>query len=320
MRPRTFQTCAINIVAQPHPPGIYEDLFDCAIAERPPVHIHRDQYGKFGPGVAKELRLIDFEGGHSTIYYGDIHFFTRIDPQADWYDVINECSVTNPNHVEAIRQIQQYGPNDRKFRFVFFPDRHLLIFETRALKHTVTAQTMKLFLTSSLTRYTNKFHLESIDLTIEPSRRAVEEIITMSDLASLEMLLQRPNPGDALPSGLEDDIFEEMDTNGIREEYTTLKRSKSKPIHLTPRRIDFIRVAARNGFVKGVGFHKSKRSNIATDKRPLEYKNSIRIQQNDNPNDPRFFIQHSVRMLEYILNSIRKVVSNPHRGVSDADQ
>ncbi len=302
MRPRIFRTYAINVVAQPHPKGIYEQLFDRLIQARPAVKIARDQYGKF-TSTSKLPYLVDFEGKNQTVFFGLLHIYSKIQADKDWFNESTETIVDDKQELDAIKRISHLGPNDRALRYAFYPDHHMFIFDSQANNTPISASTVERLLRNSLTPLIEQFQIESIKFTIEPVKSKVDEIINMTDLGKIELLLHRPNP-DALPSNIEDDIFKDMDEEGVSEESIELKRSKSKPIKLNKRRTDIIRVASRNGYVRASGYDNGKRKTIATNDHPFLFKQFIKFEKNDDIDAPKFFLQHAVRMLEIIKKSL----------------
>lgn len=109
----------LNIVASPHPEGVYPRLLRKA-ARGGGVRARGSDY-------AKITRLTE---QHTGIYTGRILVWTDIDMNGPWVDLIREEEL--PEDVRrGIRIPSNARPNYRTFRYVFDERRHLFYYEAR---------------------------------------------------------------------------------------------------------------------------------------------------------------------------------------------
>lgn len=91
-RSRSLAVAGINVSVSPHPRGQYRQLLLAALGLVRPIHIQGDQY----------LLLQEIDTSHSSRIQGMIARFTRIDPNARWFNV-KDLTMTFANSSRRLR-------------------------------------------------------------------------------------------------------------------------------------------------------------------------------------------------------------------------
>jgi hypothetical protein len=179
----TIAMGALNIAADPHPPGVYRTLFDRAVDV--PVRL-------WGSDWAKITKPIDRES-KSPSFYGRILVWTEIDRDGKWLNQDEDREAT-PIEKKEIRIPEILDPNFRSFNFVFIEDRHLLVLEyqNELGEHFGAQRAEKLF-----RRLFVKDDLAEgepvVEVTVIPSTEALDKIFAIPKLRKLEISVVRPN-------------------------------------------------------------------------------------------------------------------------------
>lgn len=240
-RPR-IAVGAINISADPHPPGIYRRLFD-ENADRG-VNI-------WGSDWAKITIPIDRETARPS-FYGRVLVWTEIDKDGKWLDQKTDKEATSTEK-QKIQIPDNLDPNFRSFNFVFLEDRHLLILEYRnELGEHFGPKRAERFFARLLNRQDEDPDAPEVTVTVVPSSEALEKIYAIPRLRWLEIFVQRPNPDDLTPDA--NRILDRLIAQGAKNQTVQLEKKARVPT-LKPdedtRKL--AEIAATNGHVAGSG-------------------------------------------------------------------
>jgi hypothetical protein len=234
---------ALNIVATPHPAGIYSQMLN-AVTDRQ-VKLWGSDRGK----ITKPKPLED----NPNILVGQILLWAHIDPESPWLNTEKNVEAT-PDEKRAVVDALpgNLEPNFRPFYYAFVEDKHRLVFETRNEfgAHFSPQRAERMF--SKLFGLLPKNFPASFDATVIPEADSVEKIFKIPRLFSLEILIKRPNADD-----LGDEyerILKEMEAEGA-DRYKVEKKKASKAETLTPTKgTKAVAESAReNGYVIGKG-------------------------------------------------------------------
>ncbi|CAE6951011.1 MULTISPECIES: DUF4747 family protein [Vibrio] len=180
---------ALNIVTHPHSQQTYIELFFTLKKQSAPVKLRGDTYA-----TVIHISYFDKQNKSSSPVLGEIVKYTNIDKDADWYD-INSQDIASDEDLEKIKDIPDHlKPNMSKFSFIFYPDTHLLVFESLYDGQTFSAHYAKslfesLFASPSIA---NKFG--NVEVTIVPETDTIDSFLSLSGLKCLRMVTNRPNP------------------------------------------------------------------------------------------------------------------------------
>lgn len=111
---------ALNVVADPHPAGVYRQLFQ-QVAEQG-VRVWGNDWAKITAPADR--------GTSPPSFYGRLLVWTEIDRDGKWLDQKTDKEAT-PTEKKKIQIPDNLDPNFRSFNFVFLENRHLLILEYR---------------------------------------------------------------------------------------------------------------------------------------------------------------------------------------------
>jgi hypothetical protein len=248
---------ALNISADPHPPGVYRQLFT-AVANRP-VQIWGPDWGKISEPQDRETDPPSF--------YGRVLVWTEIDPRGRWINQDKNREATEEEK-KNISIPENIDPNFRSFNFVFLERRHVLVIEYRnELGQHFGAQRAERFFTKLLSPEFLGDEAPEVAVTVVPSHEALEKIYQLPRLRRLEIFLQRPNPDDLADET--NRVLDKLLRQGAKSQTLQLDK-KAKVPKLTPdeETKTLATIAAENGYVSGEGREDAKSVLVSTKDHP----------------------------------------------------
>lgn len=196
---------------------------------------------------------------------GEIYTYYNLDSSSPWFNIErNEEAVDT--EIEELSIPENLKPHLSKFIFVFIPGSHRLCVQlrsgTRTLSMTILAKAFRsLFAFEELEGY------GPVDVTPEPSRETVDEILGMPFLHKLHIELLRPNADD--DHALELIFLDRLEAQSATKMIQDLISEKDRGLRPDEATRSLAHVASSNGYVEGHG----KDSNDG----------SIRISTRDTP-------------------------------------
>ncbi|WP_424627563.1 DUF4747 family protein [Bradyrhizobium sp. SYSU BS000235] len=237
-----LQVAALNIVASPHPSGIYPELLRAAAGAEIPI------WGSDYAKITSPLRIEDRPG----LYTGQILVWAQIDTNGRWLNKRKDVEAT----AEEMQEIEEalppdFEPNFRRFTYLLDESEHLLLIEVRnEFGHNLSPHRAERFFFRLMESLPEKW--PDVDVTVVPEDDTLEKIFSIPRLVKLEILIKRPNADD-----VGDDfnrIMEGMAEEGAKswriEKIKAPKEKTLKPNDDTKR---MAAVAATNGTVSGKG-------------------------------------------------------------------
>lgn len=242
MADTTIEVAALNIVASPHPPGMYFRLLQ---------HVAGKEVPLWGSDRAKitEPRPID---GRPDDFFGEILIWAHIDTDIPWINKDTDTEATEEEMQPVVDALpDNLEPNFRPFNYVLNVAEHIVLFEIRneAGQRLSPIRAKRVFdrLFEDLSA-----ELPDVDVTVIPEEESLEKIFAIKRLRKLEIYIQRPNPDD-----LGDEykrIMGLLEQEGARSQRIEKVKAAKKPT-LTPseetKRLAVI--ASTNGYVSGEG-------------------------------------------------------------------
>lgn len=243
-----MEYCVLNIAASPHPPGIYPNLL---------TRISKKWVNFHGNDSAQITRPEDQGVG---IHTGRILVWTDLDPNDPAIDKENAEEVALED--TDINVPKAFGINGRTFFYALREKDHRLFYEAKNElgKHLSPYYLKKIFdkLFASLRNV-------QVEVTVEPEDDALDQILAIPVLKTLEIYIAPPNADDNDKEMQA--VMQEMKEENISMLDVKLKKRKGKDgIKPSKRRIAQARVAVSNGFVKGTG--------MTSDKQPIVFSTS----------------------------------------------
>lgn len=230
----------LNVVATPHPEGVYKEGFE-KIANKPVRVRGKDWAVVLDP----RLDAKDFE-----ILVGRISVWTEIDSTEPSIDKI---TFNSQNVEESLKKIfDRRGFNNRTFNFACDLSTHIVAVELiNEFGKTLTiGSAEKIFQSLFQNISTGDQYYE---VTVKPEEDAIDQVLGLARLDRVHILLKRPNPGDHHGADAEE-ILRELDEQNLKQvEYDFRRQPKTQGIRLNERNRKRAEVAAENGYVRSSG-------------------------------------------------------------------
>lgn len=230
----------VNIVATPHPPGVYQAAL--AKVANTPVNVRGNDWAI----ITKPTVSRDEKGMHE----GMISVWTDIDSSEP---SINKTTFAKVDVEAALKKIfAERGFNNRAFYYVLDELTHKITVELKndQGKTISIGQIGKIF--ELLISMLNK-EGQIYESTVVPEEDAIEKVLGLKRLDRVFILLKRPNPGDH-DGGDADEVLRELQEQNMRQaEYSFARQPGTDGIHLNAENETRAEVAAQNGYVKSSG-------------------------------------------------------------------
>jgi len=232
-----LEFAVLNIVADPHREGVYPSLLR-KIAHIP-VQLWGDDYLAFTPPRRD-----------AEIWTGRIFVWTELDPNAPAINtkILEELSLEAAN----VSVPENIGINGRIFNYVLREKDHKLFFETKNEfgRHLSPYRLLKPI--DRLFYKTNTNGEMTVTVTVYPEDDALNNILKIKFLNTLEIHLRKPNPDDNDVEA--EDILRELEEQGAsKKDIKITAKSRKKGITPNHRTRIEAEVAAENGYVRGTG-------------------------------------------------------------------
>jgi hypothetical protein len=247
---------ALNVVAHPHPEGIYVSLLTRASEWE--VRLWGADYGSVT--APKEWDK------DPNIYLGRVLLWTRINRSGQWYDKKKKQKASEEDKKKIVLP-DEFEPNFRNFNYALNVKKHLLIVEHQnEWGERFGPQRAERLFSLLFSADVLGDDIPDVSITAIPEAASVTNILALPKLRRLAIHLRRPNPDD-----LTDDyarILEEMEQEKLKAKDIILHKAPGAP-SLTPNKVTqlYAQVAAENGYVEatwrdedGKNLHESTRS------------------------------------------------------------
>ncbi len=235
---RQMKFSVLNVVAQPHPPGIYRRIFEKAAGNG--VRFWGDEFAALSP--ISETR--------DGVFSGRLAIWTQVDKNSDVIRIdsfeqlsLRESEVSVPNNI---------GLNSKVFVFAFNEKRHHMYIEMQndERKHLSPKRAERpVYRILAQLDFTD---VEDIKVHMVPEQDSVEKVLQIPGIKRVEMRIHRPNPDD-----LDDEanrILDELQEQGLqRTDISLTKAPGVKTIALNAKNTVLAKVAALNGYIKAFG-------------------------------------------------------------------
>lgn len=246
-RPRTLEFSVLDIAAQPHPVGVYVELFKIARKLRRAIKVQGQDFAELS-----ELKFKKNADGKVESISGDIYRFTKIDEKAAWFDTVTG----EPASDELVGKVsipKNLRPNTKVIHWVFIVKNHMLVFVRRNGKATLSpGQAANFF--DVLMNMAVRSHSKAtyVDVTPVKSAEAIERIFKDRTVTSLEIEIRRPNadgPGEALRK-----IERIMEEENARKWTETLTAVEGTSIQKSKRLDEMLIASQRCGKAKAITY------------------------------------------------------------------
>ena len=240
-REQTLEIGFLNVVATPHPVGVYDRLLRAASGY--PVEFFGDQKAAItSPRAAR----------------GEPHLLqSRV---VVWTDIDESQPGVNKRDLSSVRLSDMdfsvpsnLGFNGKTFTFVFNTTRHILALETRnEFGQTLSPRRAKRIFDHLLSPLILGLEAELVEVTVIPEDDALAFVLGLDRLDKVEILVKRPNADD-ITSKANAIMAELMQQNAKSEDRILTREAGSDGLELSEENMTRAEVAATNGFVKSTG-------------------------------------------------------------------
>lgn len=248
-RLQKFEISGLNIVTQPHSSDGYVNLFKRLIGKEP-------RYVKVRGNdclMVSSVRPLDSNNWNKGIY-GEIIKFSEIEQDRNWVNVSDRKIIEDGEEPQLPKYMK---PNGASFPYIFYPSKkglsHKLFYISHSRNHKGKYDSLSPNLLKKMFDFlfNNEIVLgnyDSVEVTVLPDSDTLNTILTIPNLQKLELLIKTPNPDDL--DEAEQSMFrrmDEMNVGKIFEEYSGNEIIPDDVLKLKAK------VAANNGYVKGIG-------------------------------------------------------------------
>ena len=260
---------ALNITAHPHSREIYINLLKKAYQLRRVEPFYGDRAGMIAALA---------EHDDQQILSGQLVTFTRVDLSDEWFD-IRASEFRSPDEVlDEIQLPDHLKPKSRAHPFIFFPDAHILVYQSRTTQsHRLGPSNAERLLARIFGADELLQEFGQVDVTSVPSAESLDRIFSM-DMRHLKILVKRPNPDDY---GDESRILQRLagqNASQLQEEYRAEHGKALQPDDDTRR---LARVAERNGYVEAEGTEQGEPAKESTRNHP--WLETVKVYEGETP-------------------------------------
>ncbi|SFO77818.1 protein of unknown function [Cohaesibacter marisflavi] len=174
---------ALNIVAHPHPKGIYPKLLE--VASKYTVNFRGVEFA-----TISKPRIVE-----DGIYVGVIYVWTEVNKDEPAIDKLKLEEIDFDD--SGVKIPDNIGLNLKTFYYALREKDHLLVVETKnELKKTFSVKTAHKFFENIFTRSMETLDIKEVYATIIPAEGTLKSIFNMYSLYKVVIDLKRPNPDD----------------------------------------------------------------------------------------------------------------------------
>lgn len=231
----------INIVATPHPPGVYPRLLTIAAGKA--VNFWGDQFA----AITKPRQDDD----NGDLYVGRLVIWTEIDEDAP---AIQKRSLTESSLADLDFNIpNDVGFNGKVFTYVLNAKRHVFCIELKnefgkMVSPARTARILELLLSPEILG----MDAELVEVTVIPEEDALTKVLSLRRLDRILIVVKRPNADDVTSKA--NAILAELDAQNVkRQDVTLVREARTESIVLNERNQTLAEVGSTNGFVEAKG-------------------------------------------------------------------
>jgi len=236
---------ALNITMHPHSPQHYVQLFKDAKIMKCFARLSKDK-----AGLIATANYLDKSKGKTSALTGDLYRFNDIDLQGNWFNT-QTGQHAEEEDLERVSIPEHLKPNSSRFQYLFFPESHVLFYESYYDGHTLGHRNAKKLVEGALNdpRLVEKYG--NIDVTIIPSREELSKAMEIPRMDRLTMLIKRPNPDNHKKA--ERKVLERLNAQNVSEYQSELTSIPGSSIEPDPETKALSEIAARNGTVQVKG-------------------------------------------------------------------
>jgi len=241
-RERRIEIGFLNVVATPHPPGVYERLFRFAAGR---------QVRYFGDNTAA-ITNIRARPGENAMFTGQILTWVDIDPSSP---AINKSMLEEVALSEDVKRLTSaVGFNGKVFKFILDAQTHTVVYEALndTGKRLAPSRAHSIF-EKLLSPETLGPDAELVDVTVIPEDDALSYVLQIPRLDRIDIIIKRPNADDVTKETY--DVLAELEAqNAKKQEIILIRAPQTEGLRLNEKNETYARVASEgNGHVSAKG-------------------------------------------------------------------
>lgn len=244
-RSRTITVSCLNLAMHsPHSKRRYVELFATTFAAKRMV-----RFGSLHGGMIGSLYGVSSDHVEKEIT-GEFYRFLKLDPNEPWFNAQTR-EVASPNDLDTLSIPEHLLPHLQKIPFIFNPSTHRLFLVSKDRKASLSAGAAKHLLEILFAPYVTGGLFPPVEITVEPDKDALDEILNLKLLEHLVIELVPPNPDDA--DEIEKQLKERLKKQNVRKQTVKLDAERNQSIKPDNETLNLAKVAASNGKVIGAG-------------------------------------------------------------------
>ncbi|MEX8511159.1 MAG: DUF4747 family protein [Leptothrix ochracea] len=244
-RTRTITVSCLNLAMHsPHSRKRYVELLSTAFSAKRMVRlgsVHGGMigslYGTASASAEKELT-------------GELYRFLKLDPDEPWFNAQTKAAAS-PGDLEALSIPQHLLPHLQRIPFLFKPGTHRLYLISKDRKDSLSPSAAKQLLDGVFQPLTSEGLFPPVEITVEPAKDALDEILSLKSLEHLVIELVPPNPDDG--DDIEKSWKERLKKQNVRKQTVQLDSERNQTIKPDAATVALAKVAASNGKVTASG-------------------------------------------------------------------
>lgn len=262
-RTRTITVSCLNIAMHsPHSKSRYVELLAAAFSARRMVRL-----GSVHGGMIGSLYGATSEAAEKELT-GELYRFLKLDPDEPWFNAQTK-DIASPDDLEAISIPQHLLPHLQRIPFLFKPSTHRFYLVSKDRKDNLSAGTAKQLLEGVFTPLIAEDLFPPVEITVEPEKDALDEILNLKSLEHLVIELVPPNPDDG--DEIEKQWKERLKKQNVRRQTVQLDSERNLSIKPDPETVALAKLASSNGKVTATGHDaQGLKKELSTVDKPLQ--------------------------------------------------
>ncbi|QVM83323.1 DUF4747 family protein [Novosphingobium decolorationis] len=235
----------LNVVASPHPQGIYHNALQQASLE--PVQYRGRDWAIIKPPSKSQ--------SDTQIYEGQICVWTDVNPEEPSIDKTTFQEEIVGDNLKKV--FEKQGFNNRTFSYALDENTHKIAIELKnELGKTLSIHLAGKIFQKALERLNTGE--TTYEVTVQPTEDALKNVLDLHRIDKISILLKRPNPGDHRGDDAEQ-ILRELDDQKLKSAvYQFNRQPGTDGIKLNSRNLTRASVAAENGNVQSSGLNENE--------------------------------------------------------------
>lgn len=239
-RTKTLRIAGVNVVSHPHSARRYLWMFKLAQELNLAANYFGNRWGIIG----------NFDRDPRG-FFGSLHLYTNINVDRPWLNTKSGQQADENEVSRSVRIPANLKPEFTSVPFVFFPDRHKLLFEKIISPGAVATILQNIFRSKEVMHLCR---LRDLDVHVIQDQGHIDELLALPNLRKIEITVMRPNSDDLAKQEQElEDRLSRINSKSVTETYIAKPQGLDPDKHIQ----DLARLSATNGHVRATYKNKS---------------------------------------------------------------